>query len=140
MNVNDVIWQFMKPVPAVVTSTSRLFEAAALMGERGIRHLPVVGDDHRVVGVLSDRDVRATLGDPRHFLSDPTTRERFREISVARAMSTPAITVRADAPITTAIDHLLHDKVGTLPVVDDEGRILGTLSYLDVLQAVRDGL
>jgi len=130
----------MKPLPAVVTSTNELFDAAALMGARGIRHLPVVDDAKRVVGVLSDRDVRAALGDPRRFLNDPGARERFRQTSVADVMSNPAITVHADSPITAAVDQLLHDRVGVLPVVDDQGRILGILSYLDVIQILRDRL
>jgi acetoin utilization protein AcuB len=131
---------FMKPVPAVVTPTNELFDAAALMGARGIRHLPVVDHAKRVVGVLSDRDVRTALGDPKRFLTDPDARERFRQTSVANVMSKPAITVHADAPIATAVDQLLHDRVGSLPVVDDQGRILGMLSYLDFIQILRDRL
>ena len=84
--------------------------------------------------------MRAALGEPRRFLTDPGARERSRRTSVADAMSKPAITVRADAPITTAIDQLLQNKVGALPVVDDEGRIVGILSYLDVIQILRDRL
>ena len=136
----DPVRMFMKPVPAVVMPANELFDAAALMGARGIRHLPVVDDERKVIGVLSDRDVRAALGDPRRFLADPAARERSRQTSVASAMSKPAITVHADEPITTAVDQLLHHRVGALPVVDDLGRILGMLSYLDFIQILRDRL
>jgi CBS domain-containing protein len=138
--LSGAVRMFMKPVPAVVTPANELFDAAALMGARGIWHLPVVDDAKRVVGVLSDRDVRTALGDPRRFLTDPGARERFRQTSIADVMSKPASTVHADAPITTAIDQLLHDRVGALPVVDDQGRILGILSYLDFIQMMRDRL
>ena len=136
--LHDAVRMFMKPVPAVVQPTNELFDAAALMSARGIRHLPVVDDERRVIGVLSDRDVRTALGDPRRFLSDPAARERFRQTSVANVMSKPAITVQADSPITTAIDQLLQARVGALPVVDRQERILGILSYLDFIQILRD--
>lgn len=136
----DPVRMFMKPLPALVTPTDELFDAAALMGARGIRHLPVVDNAKRVVGVLSDRDVRAALGDPRRFLTEPGARERFRQTSVADVMSKPGITVHADSPITVAIDQLLLNRVGALPVVDDQGRILGILSYFDFIQVLRDRL
>lgn len=136
----DTIRACMKPYPAVVMATTELFDATALMSARGIRHLPVVDAQRRVVGVLSDRDVRAALGDPSRLLADADARDRFRDTSVGTAMSAPAITVRAGAPITTAIDHLLKDKVGALPVVGDDGKILGTVSYLDVVRVLRDRL
>jgi CBS domain-containing protein len=138
--LRDTVRMFMKPVPAVVAPTTELFDAAALMGARGIRHVPVVDDARRVIGVLSDRDVRTALGDPRRFLTDPGARERFRQTSVANVMSKPAITVHGNSPITTAVDQLLHDRVGALPVVDDQERIVGILSYLDVIQILRDRL
>lgn len=127
----------MKPAPAVVAPTSEVFDAAALMGARGIRHLPVVDREHRVVGVVSDRDVRAALGDPRRFLADPEARERARETRVADIMSKPAITIRADAPLTAAIGHLVHETIGVLPVVADDEKLVGIVSYLDVIQVLR---
>lgn len=131
---------YMTPSPAVVMATNELFDAAALMSARGVRHLPVVDAERRVLGVLSDRDVRAALGDPRRFLNDPDARDRFRETTAGAVMSAPAVTVRADAPITSAIDHLLNDDVGALPVVADDGKLVGTLSYVDVVRAMRDRL
>ena len=130
----------MKPAPAVVTPDNELFDAAALMGSRRIRHLPVVDHERRVVGILSDRDVRAALGDPTRFLSDADARERARETLVEQVMHKNVVTVRADAPITAAIDRLTHEGVGALPVVADDGKLAGMLSYLDIIQALQDRL
>jgi CBS domain-containing protein len=136
----EMVRAFMKPVPAVVMPTSELFDTAALMAARGIRHVPVVDAQRKVVGVVSDRDLRMALGNPGQFLADPGARERFREMSVVSVMATPAITVRADAPITSAIEHLLDEKIGALPVVGDDGKVVGMLSYLDVIQVLRERL
>jgi CBS domain-containing protein len=127
----------MKPAPAVVAPTSEVFDAAALMAARGIRHLPVVDGTHRVVGIVSDRDVRAAVGDPRRFLADPDARERVRGMTVAEVMSKPALTVQSEAPIDAAIERFVHDNVGAVPVVDADGKLVGMVSYLDVIHALR---
>jgi len=127
----------MKPAPAVVTADSELFDAAALMGARGVRHLPVVDREHKVVGILSDRDVRSALGDPGRFLAEPDAREQIRGKLVVDVMSNEIVTVPADAPLTVAIDRLVDQRIGALPVVGVDGKLVGMLSYLDIVQALR---
>jgi CBS domain-containing protein len=114
-----------------------LFQAAAVMSDRCIRHLPVVDEEGKVVGILSDRDVRAALGDPRHFLTDPGIRATSRALRVGAAMSKVVITLEQNAPLTSAIEHLVHEGIGALPIVDDKHRLVGMVSYLDVIQALR---
>ena len=58
-------------------------------------------------------------------------------MTVAEAMSKPAITVQSDAPIDAAIERFADDNVGALPVVAADGKLVGMLSYLDVIQALR---
>jgi CBS domain-containing protein len=135
-----VVRAFMKPAPAVVTAEDEILDAAALMASRRIRHLPVVGSDRRLVGMLSDRDVRTALGDPRRFLSDDDARDSVRGVLVRQVMHQDAVTVRANAAITTAIDRLTEAHVGAVAVVSDEGHLVGMLSYLDIIQALRDRL
>ncbi len=130
----------MKPSPAVVTAENEIFDAVALMASRRIRHLPVVDHERRLVGMLSDRDVRSALGDLGRLLSDADARERIRGTLVGQVMHQDAVTVRADAPVTTAIDRLTQEQVGALPVVSDEGILIGMLSYLDIIEALSDRL
>lgn len=120
-----------------VPPETELFDAAALMSARCIRHLPVVDAAGKVLGILSDRDVRAALGDPRRFLDDPTTRDRTERRRVGDAMAKVVITVNQNAPLKLAVEHLVHEGIGALPVVDDERRLVGIVSYLDVIQALR---
>src|SRR5262245_39537334 len=54
----------MPKAPQAVHSNARLLDAAALMSRLGVRHLPVVDAERRVVGMLSDRDMRSALGGP----------------------------------------------------------------------------
>jgi CBS domain-containing protein len=130
----------MKPAPALVVPETEVFDAAALMGARGVRHLPVIDREQKVVGMVSDRDVRAALGDPRRFLDDPDAREQVRDKTVGEVMSKPVVTVRADWPISSAVERLVHDQIGALPVVDDDGKLVGVISYVDIIQALEDRL
>jgi predicted transcriptional regulator len=130
----------MKPAPAVLAADNEIFDAAALMGARGVRHLPVVDREHRIVGILSDRDVRAALGDPRRFLDDPGAREGSQRREVREFMSSRVTTVGPNMSAGAAIERLLADQVGALPVVADDGKLIGMLSYVDVIQALKDAL
>jgi CBS domain-containing protein len=125
----------MKPATPVRPET-RIIDAAAMMGGRCIRHLPVVDPEGKVVGILSDRDLRAAFGDPRRFLGgvahavDTTT-------SVADVMSKVVIVLNQDEPLTRAIECLVQEGIGALPIVDDRRRLVGIVSYLDIIAALR---
>ena len=130
----------MKSAPAVAAADNEILDAVELMARRHIRHLPVVDPERRLLGMLSDRDVRAALGDPGRLLLDADACARVRGTHVDQVMHTDAVTVRADAPVTTAIERLTQERVGTLAVVADDGTLVGMLSYLDVIQALQDRL
>jgi CBS domain-containing protein len=127
----------MRPSPAVAAPGTPLFDAAGLMARRGVHHLPVVKSDRTVTGILSDRDVRAALGDPRRLAQDEGARKRARTILVGDVMSKSVVTVREDEPMASAATHFVHGAFGALPVVDSDAKLVGILSYLDVLTDVQ---
>jgi CBS domain-containing protein len=131
------VGKVMKRAPAAVTPDTDLFDAVALMSQQGIRHLPVIDGDRQVVGMLSDRDVRAVIGDPRRLLADPQRRFHSEPRPVSAVMSKVVITLPEQAPLTRAVDHLVHEPIGAIPVVDDARRLVGIVSYVDVIQALR---
>jgi acetoin utilization protein AcuB len=123
--------------PAVATPDTEVLDAASLMTTRRIRHLPVVDTRRRVLGMVSDRDIRAAIGDPRRFLEDEASRGRLGRTRVEEIMSRSSVTVAEDAPATVVVDHLIHERMGALPVVDAAGCLVGIVSYVDALQALR---
>jgi CBS domain-containing protein len=126
----------MKSPPGVVAPDSLLFDAVALMVDRRVRHLPVVDAGRRVVGMLSDRDVRTAVGDPSRALEDEAVRERLRATPVSAIMSRGSLTIGARATVPEAARTLVRQDVGALPVVDHEGRLVGIVSYVDVIRAL----
>jgi CBS domain-containing protein len=127
----------MKQAPATVTPEATLAEAAALMAGRGTRILPVVDGGHRVIGLLTDEDLRRGIGDPGRFRecrdsNDPPSATRVHDL-----MSRDVTTLQVDQTITAATDQLLRRQPGAVPVVDGAGKLVGMVSYLDALSGPR---
>jgi CBS domain-containing protein len=119
--------------PIAARADDTVVMTAAKMVRAGVRHVCVVDGDRRVIGILSDRDVRRVMGDPRNALAADVP-ERIAEVTVGSAMTADPRTIQEDAPLSAALDTLLTERFGALPVVDDDDRLRGILSYIDVLR------
>ena len=105
-------------------------EALALCRERRIRHLPVL-DDGRLVGIVSDRDLRSATP----ALGDPARAEALGRILVRDVMAREVATIRPDDPIEEAANAMREKKIGCLLVVED-GALLGIVTSSDVMEAL----
>jgi CBS domain-containing protein len=125
----------MTAAPAAVSPEATLLEAVRILVDRGIRHLPVVDEGGGVLGMLSDRDVRDLVGDPQDFIAswkhDPMAVAR-----VSDAMRKVAVTVAEDRPLIELASIFADEKIGALPVVARDGKLIGIVSYVDVLRAL----
>jgi acetoin utilization protein AcuB len=113
-----------------------IFEIQELMAEKRIRHVPVVEKDNKLVGIVSDRDLRGAL--PFRYLQDGTSPEEKAKLQGLRAkdlMTRKVFTISPGFTIQDALLMIQNSKVGALPVVDDEGRLRGILSVRDLLRA-----
>ena len=134
LDLDTPISRVMTPSPVVVHPYEPLLEAIALMGQRGVRHVPVADAEGRLVGMVSDRDVRTAIGDPAEaFRSERTEVEAML---VSTVMTSPAETVGEDAPLSAVAVRLAREPIGALPVVDRSGRITGMISYVDVVRVL----
>ena len=121
--------------PAVSVSPSdSLLDAARLMVDHQIRHLPVV-DNAEVVGMLSDRDIRTVAGDPVRYL-ESREGNGAHDLNVRDAMAPTALTIHANRPLRDLAHELAEERLGALPVVDSDGRLVGIVSYVDALRAL----
>lgn len=98
-----------------------------------IRHMPVVGAGDRLVGILSQRDLfRAGISSVLQFRHS-LEKEWLAKIPVEDAMSREVIVTSADTSISDAVRLMIEMKIGCLPVVDEEGTLVGLLSETDCL-------
>ncbi|MFC8358522.1 CBS domain-containing protein [Streptomyces griseorubiginosus] len=122
-------------------------EVARLLREHRISGLPVVDEDDKVVGVISETDLmtrQAQLPDPyephRRFRLTALTPAARRQRAKAKArtagqlMSEPPVTVHADNTIVEAARTMAKNRVERLPVLDEEGRLVGIVTRRDLLQ------
>ena len=136
-----IVEDIMTENPLTVTETTSIAEAANLLTERGIRHLPVVRSERSedVVGILSDRDLGA-LGI--RLVNDLEGADELRgrmQEAVSVLMTRGVVTVDQDSNITEAIDLMVEEKLSAIPVVEGgTRRLVGIVSYVDVLKAARD--
>ena len=112
-------------------------EAVTRMVRRKIRHLPVVGPDGSLVGIVTDRDLRHHLFEPR-ILKDIGTISvdaMLKAVPVEEVMSSPVVTVGPWDDLEAAARVMLEDKVGSLPVVEN-GRVVGIITETDLLRRI----
>jgi acetoin utilization protein AcuB len=123
----------MTPGPVTVPADATLGEALRVMRARRIRHLPVV-EGGEVVGMITDRDLRLAMPSPLGMESaeDVAAVERT---PVADIMARNPITVGPFDTVEDAAVRMRRQRVGSLPVVDAAGKLLGILTESDILQA-----
>ena len=134
MQAQDV----MTPNPATISPETSVAEAWDLMRQHAVRHMPVV-DRGALVGMVSDRDL--TPFDMARVLTAEGAEALRRELStpVVKVMSADVVDVSADAELGEVVDLLVENRIGAVPVVRPETQeLVGIVSYIDVLEAVRD--
>lgn len=119
MKVRDV----MRREPCVCSPENHLAKVGRIMAEAGCGFLPVLGDEERVVGVITDRDLA---------LAAATRDRKPSEIQVRQVMSGEVHACRPDDDIRDALKVMREWKVRRLPVVDSQ-HLLGILSLDDVV-------
>lgn len=130
--VDDV----MSRDPLTASTGDPLSAVIERMGRHGIRHLPVIDDDRRVIGMVSDRDVRTAIRNPLGAISARDAAVRIESTRVRQAMTRQPTTLPAGTRLSQAAVFFANHKVGALPIIDEHERLVGLVSYLDVLRAV----
>lgn len=130
------VFEKMKTDLISVRPETTLAEAKTLMQDNDFRHLPVVDDNDKLVGIITDRDMRDAH--PSSLLAEEAYQRTLAEVMqhpVEKIMTRDPITI---SPYYTLQDTLLvigQKKVGALPVVDEKGRLKGIMSTRDLLRA-----
>jgi len=121
---------------AVVTffAEQSLALAEVVMRFKHFRHLPVVDDDGKLVGLVSQRDVLAAQLSTRTTLDRGARHAIDDHVQVSEIMTRDVWTVRPEALASTAAQTLLDHKYGCLPVVDDAGKLVGIVTDRDFLR------
>jgi CBS domain-containing protein/nucleotide-binding universal stress UspA family protein len=125
--------EWMTPAPVSVSPSTPVPKVQELMLHRRIRHLPVV-EDGRLVGIITDRDVRTAQPSPATGLAVREMNYLLDRLTVRAVMTRPVITVAPKDSLTEAVRLMLENRIGGLPVMAGE-RLVGILTEADLLRA-----
>lgn len=102
-----------------------------------VRHFPVVDEDGKVVGVVSQRDLyKASLGSVMKY-GEKAQRAFLEGIAVKEVMSDPPITIAPHASVKEAARLMMEKKIGCLPVLEGP-RLVGIVTETDMLKLVAE--
>lgn len=126
MKVQDI----MTSNVVVCHSDTNLAKAAALMWDNDCGVLPVVRDDGRLAGIITDRDLALAMGTKNRIASD---------IKVGEVMAQDVFACSPEDDIHQALMMMSKDKVRRLPITGEDGRLVGLVSINDIALQAQQG-
>lgn len=123
-----------------LTPTDTVGHALECMQRERVRHIPVLEGDN-LVGLVSDRDLREYTSPILVQISERDRHKAMLSSPLDEVMRTALVKVPPGAPVAAIVDLLVEYAIGSILVVDEDANtLLGIVSYIDVLRAVRPAL
>jgi CBS-domain-containing membrane protein len=146
MTMKTCVKDIMTTYVVAVRPSASFKEMAARLHEFRVSAFPVVDEEGKVLGVVSEDDLLAkeavalTLADRRSGISGRVAdrlhrpgREQADGFTADEMMTSPAVTIAPDEPVESAARLMYNCRVKRLPVVNSDGRLVGIVSRADVL-------
>jgi acetoin utilization protein AcuB len=124
----------MTPNPITIESTTTIADASELMRKHKFRRLPVV-DKGRLVGIVTDRDLRTVAPSPATSLSIFELNYLLAKMQVKDIMHKDVITIPVDATIEEAALLMSTRHIGGLVVVGDKDSVVGVITETDIFNS-----
>jgi acetoin utilization protein AcuB len=131
----DLVKHWMTREVITISPDTSLHEAHRLMTEKRIRRLPVV-DRNKVVGMVTLGDVRSAEPSTASTLSVWEMNNLLAKLKVAEIMTREPVTISQEATISTVAEIMLEKKFSGLPVVDEQGKLVGIITESDIFRLV----
>ena len=129
------VGEWMSVNPQIVAPETPVTHAFYAMRSGGFRQLPVV-DDGRVVGIVTDRDLRRP-----DLTDEPDGWNDYYQLNedteVRHVMTDKVLTLSTSDRLEKALDLLLEKKFGALPVLDRKDALIGIITTYDIMRAFR---
>ena len=132
-----LVKEWMTESPQTVTSRTPVLEAMQMLRAGGYRRLPVLEGD-KVVGIVTDRDLKEATPSRATTLSVYELNYLLSKLTVKEVMSAPAATVAPDDPVERAALLMEERKISGLPVVEGD-KLVGIFTITDMLRAFVGG-
>ncbi len=111
-----------------------LGKAIDLCSQKRIRHLPVLDENKRLVGIVTDRDLRYYLSPRLGTISENNADRESMNRRVHQIMVRQVVCTTAETTLPEAAQLMLANRVGCLPIVDRDRRVIGIITTTDLLR------
>jgi acetoin utilization protein AcuB len=129
--------EIMTPNPITIGPTDTVGEVDRILFEQGIRQLPVAQGSN-LVGIITDRDIRSFLSGK--YFDSQRELDRAMSTQVSAIMTAKPISLSPDDDVRDAVELLIEEKIGGIPVADQSEGVVGIVTYVDVLKCFLEDL
>ena len=129
--------EFMTPDPITVTADTAVPTALRLMGEKKVRRLPVVDNQGKLVGIVSDKDLLHASPSPATSLAIWEITDLMAKLKVQKVMTRDVISVEGDTPLEEAALIMADKRIGSLLVVENK-KLTGIITESDLFRVLLD--
>jgi len=129
----------MTPDPVTIAVDTSVREALDLVRSNRFRHLPVVDQAGKLVGIVTEKDLVYAAPTPTSSLSVFEVNYILSRMTVRQVMKTSVVTVGPDLPIEEAARVMVDHRIGCLPVVQNDD-LIGIISDTDIFRVFVEGL
>ena len=120
---------YMSRSPITIRDNTDYWKAFEIMQDEDLHHIPVFDENYKVVGILTRRDQKIAA---MHFRESP--------VEVSEVMHSPVVTIAPGELLSEAARKMIDNRIGGLPVLDENDHIVGILTETDLLRALIDQL
>jgi CBS domain-containing protein len=137
--MNSTVKDVMSTHVIAVRQGAPYKDMAAMLHDQRVSAFPVIDDDNKVIGVVSETDLltkealEATVPRTLQALTRERVRSQVNAVTAADLMTKPAVTIGPDELVTHAARLMFNERVKRLPVVSDDGTLIGIVTRSDVL-------
>ena len=134
MKVSDI----MSTEVICISDGASLKDAHHLMQTRGVRHLPVISEtDCTLVGILTHKKMIASVLSMLNKYGQGALDRKERYTPIATVMDKDCQSLTPDEPLTVVVEYFIGNKLGCLPVVDNNKKVLGIVTSSDFIKLCR---
>ncbi len=129
-----IIERRMTKNPVTIGPDANVVEASELMKKERVHRLPVLDKDKKLIGVISEKDILYASPSPASSLSIHEMAYLLSRLTVRKLMSKDPVTIRRDTTVEEAARLMVDQDLSCLPVVDEEGHLVGIVSKSDMFK------
>ena len=119
-----------------ITPDRSMMKCSKVMKDKDISRIPVVDEEGRIVGIVSDRDIKDASPSKATTLDMHELYYLLSEIKIRDIMTKKVVTIKESETVEKAAVIMLENNFGGLPVVDDENKIVGIITDTDVFKVL----